>query len=802
MAAEGLRRLGFPLFLTTASVLTLELSLTRLFSVVLFYHYAFLVISIALLGLATGAIAARLIRWTGAGRMAVACVLAALSVLPLLFAILNTDIWLVSPWQAFGTLSSLYLLCMIPFAFAGFVISSVIRAGSDRISTLYFFDLFGAACGGILFVPLINILGGPNTVLAVAGLWSCAAIAWAVIAGARRVMTLSLLLLAGIVLAVVLNRHGVLFDVRYLRGAPRKNELFAKWNSFSRISVFRASNNTLWIEIDGGAGTVIPRIDFGGEGGRIYSANLGRYSPDLGFLLTPRPRSLIIGAGGGIDIARAVAAGSPSITAVEINPIIAGDVMRGRFWNYSERLYSRPEVRVVIEDGRTFVQRTKERYDTIQMSQVDTWATSAAGAYALTENYLYTVEAIEDYISKLTPEGVVSITRWEFTRPRETLRLVSIALEALDRLKVPNPEQHIVVVLEALNKLQTMGTVLIRNRPFTPDEIDLLRRRMVGTEMRIAYAPGDQESTGPFAALILTSDRRAFIARYPYDIRPVFDDRPFFFFTGRWSNFWQDVFAFDISGDALNTGAQFLLLALLIASFVAVCLFLFVPLLLFRRTFLGERPSRPQSPGVSPGDKGGRARRAPAAGETPALPFLVFAVAVGVGFILVEVSLIQKFVVFLGQPVYSLTVVIFLLLVASSVGSRVSSRFRDENLPRTIRMVTAAVAVVIVGEAFLIGALIRAYQPAAIEQKMALVALVICPLGFLMGMPFPSGLRLTALSAASIEWVWALNAAATVLGSVLAIFLAVTLGIMKSMFIAGLAYGAAAFLASRMDRHK
>ncbi|HEY8133672.1 MAG TPA: hypothetical protein VII12_17470 [Thermoanaerobaculia bacterium] len=789
MAAEGLidapprsRQLGFPLFLTTASVLTLELSLTRLFSVVLFYHYAFLVISIALLGLATGAIAARQIRWTGTGRMAMACLLAAVSLVPLLFAILNTDIWLVTPWQAFGTLSSLYLLCMIPFAFAGFVISSVMRAGSDRISTLYFFDLFGAACGAILFVPMIDVLGGPNTVLAVGGLWSCAAIAWAVIGRARRVMKLSLLLFVAIVLAVVFNRRGALFDVQFLRGAPRKNELFAKWNSFSRISVYRSSNNTLWVEIDGGAGTMIPRIDFRGEGGRIYRANLGRYSPDLGFLLTPRPHSLIIGAGGGIDIARAVAAGSPSITAVEINPIIARDVMTGRFWDYSERLYTRPEVRVVIEDGRTFVQRTKERYDTIQMSQVDTWATSAAGAYALTENYLYTVEAIEDYVSKLTPEGGVSITRWEFTRPRETLRLVSIALEALDRLKVLNPEQHIVVVLEALNKVQTTGTVLIRNRPFTSDEVDVLRRRMPGTAMRIAYAPGDRESTGPFAALILSSDRRAFIAHYPYDIRPVFDDKPFFFFTGRWSNFWQDVFAFDISGDALNTGAQFLLLALLIASFVAVCIFLFAPLLLFHG--------------------GGRARLAPAAGETPALLFLLFAVAVGVGFILVEVSLIQKFVVFLGQPVYSLTVVIFLLLVASGLGSRVSSRFRDENLPRTIRMVTVAIAVVIVGGAFLTGALIRAYQPAAIEQKVALVALVICPLGFLMGMPFPSGLRLAALSGASIEWVWALNAAATVLGSVLAIFLAVTLGIMKSMFIGGLAYGGAAFLASRMDQQK
>jgi hypothetical protein len=224
------------------SVLTLELALTRLFSVVLFYHYAFLVISMALLGLATGAIFARLSRRSLAGdaharMLGMLCLLAAISLLPILHAILNTNIWLVRMWETFRVLSSLYLMCMVPFALAGFVIASVMRAGSPRVASLYFFDLLGAGCGCLLFVPLINVLGGPNTVLAVAALWCVAAIAWTVSARSPRLSSAGVIAFAAIGALILVNRDGRIFDVRYLRGSPRKNELFARWNSFSRISV-------------------------------------------------------------------------------------------------------------------------------------------------------------------------------------------------------------------------------------------------------------------------------------------------------------------------------------------------------------------------------------------------------------------------------------------------------------------------------------------------------------------------------------------------------------------------------------
>jgi predicted membrane-bound spermidine synthase len=765
------------LFLTTMAVLTLELSLTRLFSVVLFYHYAFLVISMALLGLASGAIFARLLQTTSdlrshARLIAVICLLAAISILPMLQVILNTNIFLVSTWGAFTTFGSLYLICMIPFGLAGFVISSVMRVGAQKISTLYAYDLLGAACGGLLFVPLINVLGGPNTVLAVAGMWCAAAIAWAVAGGSPRIATLAAVLLAGDALFILLNGEGRILDVRYLRGAPRRNELFTKWNSFSRISVYRDRNNGTWIEIDGGAGTLIPRIDFSGPSGRLFTEKLGRDGADLAFLLSQKPKSLIIGPGGGVDIARALAAGSRSITAVEINPIIARDVMQGRFHAYSYGLYTQPGVRIFIEDGRTFVQRTNELYDVVQMSQVDTWASSASGAYSLTENYLYTVEAIENYFKKLTPGGLVSITRWEFARPRETLRLLAVVLEALDRLQVPRPAEHVMVAMESLRGGARLGTVLVGRRPFTADEIKALRARLAGTPVGIICAPGNPNAGGPFNDLVRSPNRRSFIAAYDYDISPVFDDRPFFFFTGRWRNFWRPAFSSDRSGDALNTGAQFLLLALLIASVIAVCLFLFLPLVLFRQAF----PSSKE-----------------------AFPFLIYALAVGVGFILLEVSLIQKFVIFLGHPVYSITVVIFALLMSSSLGSRLTAAFADEKLVRTIQIAIAGIAGLIFTEYLLIGRVIQQFQGESTPAKIGLVTLMIFPLGLLMGMPFPSGLRLTALSpSGAIEWVWALNAAATVLGSILAIFLAVTLGVSESMLIGGGSYVVAALYARFM----
>jgi hypothetical protein len=285
--------------------------------------------------------------------------------------------------------------------------------------------------------------------------------------------------------------------------------------------------------------------------------------------------------------------------------------------------------------------------------------------------------------------------------------------------------------------------------------------------------PGTDPKHSVFARLILSEDRDGFYDAYAFNVSPVYDDSPFFFFTGRWKDTFSNMFAYDASGDAVNTGAQFLLVAILILAFVAVTGFIFGPLVLSRQRFPADRR---------------------------VFPYLLFSLAVGLAYILVELALIHRFVVYLGQPVYSLVVVIFLLLLSSSLGSWVSRRLPEAELPRRGRLIIGGIVVLLALDLFLVPGLTSQTQSAPVAIKLALVACIVLPLGFLMGVPFPSGLRLAAATGKSvIEWSWAINAAATVLGSVLAIFIFVIAGISMGMALGALAYLVAAWLMARLS---
>lgn len=768
----GIAALGFALLLTTLSALLLELSLTRLFSVVLFYHYAFLAISLAVLGLASGGIIARRLPRDMTPRkhralMSKVCMAACVALIPALQFTLDTNVWLVTTAEAASRLVMLFLIFLVPFALAGFVIASTLATGSRRIASLYFYDLLGGSLGCLLFVPVMSFLGGPNTVLFAGLLWAVTAVVWAAGSRSRSLIIVSLVLAVGMSALVSLNHDGRIFDVRYTRGKPVDGELYTAWNTFSRVSVRKyEDNDDLWILIDGGAGTVLSDLDPDGEKVAALRSNLGSTGPEVAFWLARPERSLVIGSGGGFDVIRALAAGSKKTTAVEINPLIASDVMRGEFEEYSRGLYTRPDVEVHVEDGRSFVRRTEERYDVIQLSQVDTWASSASGSYTLAEGYLYTVEALEDYLARLTDAGLLSVTRWEFKRPRETLRLAAVALAALERRGASRPADHLMVILENLDSkgMTRMGTVIVGRTPFSATQVEAARERVAQAGMTLTFAPGITNADPLFEELINASSREEFFARYAFNVTPVYDDSPFFFFMGRWANTFTDVFSFDPSGDSLNTGAQFLLVTVLILALAAVFLFLFLPLILRRRRL-------PTGPSVA--------------------PYLGFCVAVGLAYIVVEIALIHRFIVFLGQPVYSLTVVIFTFLLSSSLGSRLSELIPEERLSRRAQLILVGIVALLVLYVILLPWMTRLMQPQPAAVKVLIVAGTVFPLGFLMGMPFPSALRLAAATRQHlIEWLWAVNAAATVLGSVLAIFVFVILGITWATALGGLAYAA------------
>ena len=412
------------LALTSFAALLLELALTRLFSVVLFYHFAFLAISIALLGLGAGGVFAYLLkaRLAGTGTRALAarlCMQNSVAVLVVLEIVLHVPVALQVSWGNFVRLTILYLVAAIPFFLTGLLFAVVFARETSRIPRLYGADLCGGALACLAIVPLLNWVGGPNVVLVAGVAMAIAGTIWADSRSWRRNAALIALALVALIGA---NHSGRLIDVVYAKGMFRDPAWveFARWNALSRVEVDRQGQGKA-IVIDADASTYIMNADVSRWHDTAWEHDLMSAPPALANVLRPHGEFAIIGPGGGVDVLRAVANGSPSVTGIEINPIIATTIMRERYADYAQHLYDRPDVHIHVTDGRSFLRSTPQHFDVVQMTLVDTWASTAAGAFALSENNLYTVEAFREYFDHLKPDGMIAITRWEFRHPREAL---------------------------------------------------------------------------------------------------------------------------------------------------------------------------------------------------------------------------------------------------------------------------------------------------------------------------------------------------------------------------------------------
>ena len=425
--------------LTTLATLLLELSLTRIFSVVFYYHFAFLAISIALFGLGAGGVLSYVVAaWPGTLYRKlgwISLIDAGLAMLAVLFVLTRG--------ASVGALEFglIYFVTALPFLGAGIVVSLVVAETIERVDRVYFFDLLGAAGGCLALVLLLNTFGGPNTVIAVAVLFAAAGAIWFTLAGMRAGRITSVFVGLLLTMLVIGNTKYRFLEVRYAKGEKLLNEQFTKWNSISRIGMARKDGGDM-IFIDADASTGIANFDFSHLSPRDL-ANLLHQGPSIPYNLRPGAITLVIGPGGGWDISRALASGSHDVTGVEINPIIGTEIMREKYPQLSRNLYLRPDVHIHIEDGRSFVRRSTEKYQVIQATLVDTWASTAAGAFALSENNLYTVDAFRDYLSHLTDDGLLTFTRWGFDPPRESLRLVSLAIAALDQLGEHDAARHV-----------------------------------------------------------------------------------------------------------------------------------------------------------------------------------------------------------------------------------------------------------------------------------------------------------------------------------------------------------------------
>ena len=688
-------------------------------------------------------------------------------VLVVLEIVLHVPVALRVSWGNFARLTVLYLAAAVPFFLTGLLFAVVFARETRRIPRLYGADLCGGALACLAVVPLLNWVGGPNVILVAGAAMAAAGTIWAEFRALRRNAALLALALVALIGA---NYSGRLIDVVYAKGMFRDPAWveFARWNALSRVEVDRQGQAKA-IVIDADASTYIMNADLAHWQGTVWEHNLMAAPPALANVLRPHGDFAIIGPGGGVDVLRAVANGSPSVTGIEINPIIATTIMRERYADYAQHLYERPDVHIHVTDGRSFLRSTPQHFDVVQMTLVDTWASTAAGAFALSENNLYTVDAFREYFDHLKPEGMIAITRWEFRHPREALRVVAVAMEALHRLGVANPARNFIVASQG--ELDADGipvVVLAKKTPFTPEEEKAVVTHFDHySELDPLYLPS-QPGQNPFSDLIASNDPYAFARGYAYNVAPVTDNAPFFFFTLK---------AGQILGEkGLQRGHR-----------------------------LESESGRARSPagagdfadcraGISDFATALRSRNAR---QSP-FPLLYF-VAVGLGYILVEIAFIQRFVLFLGHPTYALTVVIFLLMLSSGAGSLFSRVW----LPRTSLCWVPIVLVIVtlLADVFFLPGRLAALVGLDFGYRLLVSGILLIPLGFVMGMPFPTGLRaLAALPAPefpsgqgasdnSVEWAWAMNAAASVLGSVLAMVIAIQFGLTVT-----LACGASAYL--------
>jgi hypothetical protein len=770
----------------SAALLMTELALTRIFSVTMYYHFAFLAISIALFGLSASGVTVYLLRRRLAS-VHTGMLLAAISLthafatLIALACLVRIRVGLNYSPTNLELMLAIYALAALPFFTGGSVMSIAFSRMTERINVLYAADLIGAAAGCLALIPLLNWLGAPGVVMVAAALSAMAAVAFTPAARRTRVAAAALALLTAA--AVAQTSGATPFDLVDTKGHVGDRVLFSKWNSFSRVAVYDRPHGdwslspkfvgsraaSLFMDIDSAASTPILKVT-----GGIPDASYLRYElTAIGYHLAERKggfNALVIGPGGGRDLLSALVFGATHVDGVEINPIIARDVMLDRFRDYSGGIYANPRVTVHVDDGRSFVRRSRSRYDVIQASLVDTWAATAAGAYTLTENSLYTKEAFGEYLDHLTDEGLLTITRWVF----DGLRLVSLAQEACAERGL-DASQRLAII-----RYDRVATFLLKKQPFTAAEVALLRDASAGLGFSILYAPGIQspasaddpiemQRTGTSAAdyrrLILADNRDRFLSSYPLDESATTDDRPFFFHTTRLRDQLQVAFGRSmLFGNGLSA-----LMTLIAISAGLVVIFVIGPLLIG-----GDRPR----PGW------GR--------------WLTYFGALGAGFMLLEVALLQRFVLLLGHPVYSLTVTLFSLLLGTGLGSLVSRRVPSPRVHIVTTRALVAIAAVACGAAVGLAHVIDVGIAWTLPMRIAFAVMLIAPVGFLLGMPLPGGMRLVAADRADIiPWGWGINGAFSVVGATLAVFIAMNWGFSVTLLSAAGVYAVAALSLSK-----
>jgi hypothetical protein len=788
------------IFLISFAVLMLQIVQTRILSVVVWYHLAFFVISLAMFGLTAGAVwvylkgerftaktlsydlayFSGLFAFTTAVSLAVQMTLA-----PVITRIATT----LSVW------TELALCLSAPFFFAGVVVSLALTRSPLPVARVYGVDLVGAASGAVGALLLLAAADGPSAVFWVAVFAAAGAVAFSTSSigtvperkppfhtwlWQRQWIFLALLVAA---LVNPYLEHG--FQPIAVKGKfefPSTHAL-RRWNSFSRVDVSPVFIGApiMWgpspkmferrwqieqvdLFIDGDAGTTAYRFD-----GNFAGVDFLKYDvTNLAYFLPGRERGVVIGVGGGRDVLAAALFGFKEITAVELNPILVDLQTRADGLLGFTNLAAIPGVRFVADEGRSWLARSAQLFDVIQMSLVDTWAATGAGAFTLSENGLYTVDAWKIFMSRLTDKGALTVSRWyDPNNPDETGRIASLAVATLMEMGIREPRRHIFLAAQ-----KKIATLVLSKSPLAPSDIAALENAAAFYQHEILITPSREPTSRVMARIVNAKDRRsleAFTDGLDFDLSPPTDERPFFFNQLPLSRPLQaftvarGLLATTSEGGGVRRGNLVATVTLLVLFAIALGLVVAV-LIIPLRGAIKQVGARLVTYGT-----------------------LYFSL-IGMGFMLIEIGLMQRMSIFLGHPVYSLSVLLSTLILSTGAGS-----FLSEKLPlhSNARLVSWGVATGIYAFSlpFILGPLFAAFSAAELGTRIALCVAFIAPAGILLGFGFPTGMRLvSSIDSKPTPWFWGINGAAGVLASILAVTLSLALGISATLVLGALCY--------------
>lgn len=789
------------IFLMSLGILALQILQTRIFSFTLWHHLAYMVITVALMGMAAAGswLSIRKKKIQKPERFLTFCSLgfSLSSIVSLAVAVrIPLDTFMPDKIQQFTYIFLYYLLLIFPYFFAGMAISFVFVLISKRINFYYMANLAGSAVGGMAVLPVMELLGAEGAVFAVSLLGIFSALFSSISGKDRKSIIVSVFFL--IVFASLFPFRKEMLPARppaskalgigYTYDSGQKI-IHTKWDRVARIDVFENRHSQGFfnyfpdlknkvITIDGDAYTLLYNF----PGGKVdISGSL--YSTAYHFHETPEV--LVVGLGGGTDIVTALHHNSQSVTGVEINKAMI-EVTKDLYADFIGKPYQDSRVRIVHSEGRSFIRRSPDKYDIIQMSGVDTWAALSTGAYVMSESFIYTTDAMREYLDHLTDDGTLSIVRWLFWPSREMLKLCTQAVQVLRERGVENPENNIAVVGDG-----ALAAILVKNRPFTWLELENLNELVSKTEnIRIIYAPGFSADSqyydpifakhnfstheginyintgfGAFFKSVEKGDEGKFISDYYYDIEPVSDDRPFFFKYYRVNHLFSDVNRTGGSFvDSMPIGILILGLSLFQALFFSI-LFIVIPLLFMSK---GEKSYSPVNQ-------------------------IIYFSMIGTGFMFIEMSLIQQFVLFLGNPADAISVTIMILLLSAGIGSLFSRKILVAVGEKGIFGAMLLIfPFIIMGYAVFLPGFTHKFIHYSFEARIFLSLAVLFPLGFLLGQFFPTALTIVGEKNSSfIPWAYAVNGVASVVSSIFSIILAMAYGFTFVFTMAAFCYFAA-----------